>query len=133
MAFKRPFALDTNAFSLLLRGDAQVAELVTTAEAVAMPVVVVAELRAGFLHGGKSDIYGPVLDDFLADARVGVLQVTDETVQFYAELYAYVRAHGKQFSNNDLWIAALCLQYNYPLLSYDKDFDALPQLRRVKP
>lgn len=131
MAFSQSLAIETSSFSLLLRGDIAVGELVSTAELVAIPIVAVAELRAGFLHGGKSKKYGPILDDFLSDPRTTVLHIVDSTVQIYAELYAYARSNGKQLSNNDLWIAALCIEHNYPLLTLDKDFDSLPQVRRV--
>jgi len=131
MAYSKPFAIETSAFSLLLRGDARIGELISTAELIAMPIVVVAELRAGFLHGDKTTKYGQILDDFLADASTTILHITDDTVQIYAELYAHARSKGKQLSNNDLWIAALCVQHSYPLLTSDKDFDALPQVRRV--
>jgi predicted nucleic acid-binding protein len=97
-----------------------------------MPIVTVAELRAGFLHGQKSNKYGPILDDFVLDTRTTILHITDDTVPIYAELYAYSRSVGKQLPGNDLWIAALCVQHNYPLLTFDKDFDVLPQVRRVR-
>ncbi len=133
MAYSPSFAIETNTFSLLLRGDPVTADLIGTAELVAIPIIVVAELRAGFLHGQKVAKYGPILDDFLSDPHTSVLQITDETVPVYAEMYAYARSSGKQLSNNDLWIAALCVQYNFPLFTFDKDFDALPQVRRVRP
>jgi tRNA(fMet)-specific endonuclease VapC len=132
MAYSRPLAIETSSFSHLLRGDATIGNLISTAELVGMPIVVVAELRAGFLHGGMVTKYGPILDDFLLDSRTTLLHITEVTVQIYAELYAHARSSGKQLSNNDLWIAALCVQYNYPLLTLDKDFDALPQVRRIK-
>jgi tRNA(fMet)-specific endonuclease VapC len=125
------FVIDTNMFSLLVKGDERVAELLCQAELVAVPIVVIAELRAGFLHGKKRK-FGLVLDDFLAVPSTITLHITDETVPIYAELYAHARAKARQLSNNDLWIAALCIQYNYPLLTFDKDFDTLPQVRRVR-
>src|SRR5476651_804804 len=108
MAYSMPFAIETNTFSLLLRGDSVVKELISRTELVAMPIIAVAELRAGFLHGQKVTKYGPILDDFLSDTRTTVLHITDETAPIYAELYAHTRKVGKQLSNNDLWIAALC-------------------------
>jgi tRNA(fMet)-specific endonuclease VapC len=131
MAYSQSIAIDTDTYSHLLRGNVKVGEIISTAQLVAMPIVVIAELRAGFLHGKMATKYGPILDDFLSDPRTTTMHITDETVQLYAELYTQARSHGKQLSNNDLWIAALCVQYNYPLLTFDGDFDALPQVRRV--
>lgn len=131
MAYSQSFAIETNSYSRLLRGDVAVGKLTRAAEMVALPIVVIAELRAGFLHGGKTEKYGSILDDFLSDPHTIVLRINDDTVSLYAELYAYARSNGKQLSNNDLWIAALCVQHNYPLLTFDTDFDALPQVRRI--
>jgi tRNA(fMet)-specific endonuclease VapC len=131
MAYSQQIVIDTSSFSLLLRGDTPVGNLISSVELVAVPIIVVAELRAGFLYGGKVTKYGPILDDFLSDPHTTLLHITEVTAQIYAELYAYARSQGKQLSNNDLWIAALCVQYNCPLLTSDKDFDALPQVRRV--
>lgn len=130
MAYKS-LAIDTSAFSLLLRGNKSIEDLISNTGLVNMPIVVAAELRAGFLHGKKSERYGPILDDFLSDTSTSLLHITDDTVPVYAELYAYSRLNGRQLSNNDLWIGALCVQYNQPLLTTDKDFDALPQVRRI--
>ena len=131
MAYSQSVAIDTSTYSHLLRGDVKVGEIISTAHSVAAPIVVIAELRAGFLHGKMVAKYGQIIDDFLSDSRTTVLHITDETVQIYAELYAQARSNSKQLSNNDLWIAALCVQYNYPLLTFDGDFDGLPQVRRV--
>lgn len=132
MAYNQPFAIDTNTFSLLLRGHNAVTRAVSTTELVAVPIITIAELRAGFLHGRKSPKYEPVLDDFLSDPSTTILHINNHTVPIYAELYAHSRSQGKQLSPNDLWIGALCIQYSYPLLTFDKDFDALPQIRRVR-
>ena len=132
MDSSKSFAIDTSAFSLLLRGDKQITDLVSASELVAMPIIVAAELRAGFLHGKMSKKYDPILDEFLSDSSTTLLHITGDTVPIYAELYAYARSKGKQLSNNDFWIAALCIQYNHPLLTRDKDFDALPQARRIQ-
>lgn len=132
MAYNKPLAIETSTFSLLLRGDESIKKAVSNAELVAMPIVVSAELQAGFLHGKKTEKYGLILEEFLADASTILLHITNDTVPIYAELYAHARSKGKQLSNNDLWIAALCIQYNYPLLTRDNDFDALPQVRRVR-
>jgi len=32
---------------------------------------------------------------------------------------------------NDLWIAALCIQHNLPLLTSDRGFDAIPELHVI--
>jgi tRNA(fMet)-specific endonuclease VapC len=38
---------------------------------------------------------------------------------------------GKPIPDNDLWIAALCVQHNLTLISRDPHFDRIPQLLRA--
>ena len=47
-------ALDTNRFSDLGRGDAELEQLLERAEAVFLPFVTIAELRAGFSLGSAT-------------------------------------------------------------------------------
>jgi tRNA(fMet)-specific endonuclease VapC len=131
MVYKK-LAIETCTFSLLLRGNKVIKELISHAETVAMPIITIAELNAGFLYGNKTEKYSPILDNFLTNPSVTILHITSDTTPIYAELYAFSRLNGKKLSNNDLWIAALCIQYNYPLLTTDKDFDTLPQVRKVR-
>jgi len=46
-------AIDTNRYSDLVKGDEAVAEIVSSADEVWVPVIVVAELRAGFAAGAQ--------------------------------------------------------------------------------
>ena len=46
-------ALDTSAYSALMRGHRDVASLVRRAEAVLLPAVVAGELLYGFRHGSR--------------------------------------------------------------------------------
>jgi len=130
MGSSHRLALDTNAFSRFMRGDAQIAEVLDSAQTIALPVIVLAELRAGFAYGSKPKQYNQILDTFLQNPHVEILHITDETVPLYAELYARNKRLGQPVSPHDYWIAALCIQRNFPLLTFDKDFDSLPSVRR---
>jgi predicted nucleic acid-binding protein len=46
-------AFDTNAYSDLVRGDQRRLEVVETAERIFLPLIVLAELRVGFLQGSR--------------------------------------------------------------------------------
>ena len=58
-------ALDTNRYTDLCKGVEETVELVSTAESVFVPFVVVAELRAGFAFGKRSAENERVLRRFL--------------------------------------------------------------------
>jgi tRNA(fMet)-specific endonuclease VapC len=124
-------ALDTNRYTDLCRGVADTVRLVSTAEAVFLPFVVVAELRAGFAFGGRSWENERVLRRFLLKDGVEVLFADDQTTHHYAAAYRQLRVQGTPIPTNDLWIAALVLQHNLRLHDRDRHFQHLPQIVRV--
>jgi predicted nucleic acid-binding protein len=125
-------ALDSNRYTDLCRGVPDVVEIVENAEQIHVPLIVVAEQRAGFAHGSAREKNERVLTKFLNNPGVFVLSPDDQTTFFYADLYAYLRKKGRPIPTNDLWIASLVVQHHLVLFDRDADFDALPQLARLK-
>ena len=124
-------AIDTNRYRDLCVGRREVVERLETAEAIFVPVVVLAELRAGFAVGTKGRANERMLHQFLAQPGVEVLHTTDATTRSYAALYRQLRSQGTPVPTNDLWIAAIVLEHDLTLYSRDAHFAALPQLNVV--
>jgi tRNA(fMet)-specific endonuclease VapC len=124
-------ALDTNTYTDLCRGEARAVELVRNAEAVFLPFVVVAELRAGFALGRRGAENERVLRTFLAKPGVAALFADEQTTHHYAALFRDLRRQGTPVPVHDLWIAALVLQHDLVLYARDRHFDHLPQIPRV--
>ena len=125
-------ALDSNRYTDLRRGLPGVQEVIANAAEVCVPLIVLAELRAGFAFGSKREENESILSKFLRLEGVHVARPDERTTFFYADLYAYLRAKGRPIPTNDLWIAALTVQHNLALFDRDSDFDNLPQLPRVR-
>jgi predicted nucleic acid-binding protein len=125
-------AIDSNRYSDFCRGVPKVVELVEQAVEIHVPLVVIAEQRAGFAHGAQREKNERVLTRFLNNPGVFVVVSDEQTTFFYADLYAYLRKRGRPIPTNDLWIAALVVQHNLVLFDRDTDFDALPQLARLR-
>jgi len=124
-------ALDTNRYVDLCKGVAPTVELLASAEAVFIPFVVVAELRAGFAAGRRGSDNERILRRLLAKDGVRVLFPDDRTTQQYAAVYRQLRRQGTPIPTHDLWIAALVLQHDLVLHSRDRHFEHLPQISRV--
>jgi tRNA(fMet)-specific endonuclease VapC len=124
-------ALDTNTYVDLCRGVGRVVELVRDAEAVFLPFVVVAELRAGFALGTRGAENERVLRRFLAKPGVAALFADEQTTRHYANLFGDLRRRGKPIPVHDLWIAALVLQHELTLCARDRHLDHLPQIPRA--
>jgi tRNA(fMet)-specific endonuclease VapC len=121
-------AIDTNRYRDLCDGKRDVVERLETAEAIFVPFVVLAELRAGFAAGTKGQANERVLHRFLAQPSVEVLHSTEATTRSYAGLYRQLRAQGTPIPTNDLWIAAIVIEHGLALYTRDQHFQALPQL-----
>jgi len=121
-------ALDTNAYVAFCKANPDAIEAIQRAERILAPLVVIAELRAGFAVGRKGDQNEAVLQRFLSSKRVAIACPDEATTFAYARLFAYLRKKGSPIPINDLWIAALALQRDAILLTFDAHFDLLPQV-----
>jgi tRNA(fMet)-specific endonuclease VapC len=126
-------AVDSNRYTDFCRGLPEVIEVIDNATEIFIPLIVLAEQRAGFANGSNREKNERVLTKFLNNEGVFILSPDDQTTFFYADLYSYLRKKGKPIPTNDLWIAALVLQHNLVLFDRDSDFDHLPQLARLTP
>ena len=124
-------ALDTNRYVDLCKGDEDTATLLEEADAVLLPFVVVAELRAGFALGRRTAENERILRLFLTKEGVRVLFPDDQTMHHYAGVFRQLRLQGTPIPTNDMWIAALVLQHNLVLHDRDRHFDHLPQIVRT--
>jgi predicted nucleic acid-binding protein len=84
-------ALDTNAYSALMRGHRDVAALIRRSEAVLVPAVVVGELSYGFRLGSRFEENAARLEAFLAAPSVDLLPVTIRTADRFGRIAAALR------------------------------------------
>lgn len=123
--------LDTSAYSRLFRGDAIVVQALRDAAEIHVPLIVLGELLAGFAVGSRQERNRRDLSEFMASPRVSLMRPDERTAHRYASVYAELRAAGRPIPTNDLWIAALALQADMPLLTFDAHFGVVPGLRMV--
>ena len=121
-------ALDTNAYADWKRGLLW-SDLITRAEEVHISAVVVGELRYGFASGKRQAKNELELSAFLNNRLVVLDSITTETTHYYATLKNFLRQQGTPLPENDVWIAAACLEVGATLLTSDKHFERLPQVR----
>lgn len=120
--------LDTSAYSALMRGHPLVRQSLREVGGVYMSVVVLGELRAGFRKGSRPGANEDRLRRFLAEPRVHVLPVDEETSVRYAVIRHDLERRGKALSLNDIWIAATAFQHGLRVLTTDGDFREIQQV-----
>lgn len=123
-------ALDTNAYSDFMRGDPSRVQIVRNASHIHLPLVVLGELRAGFVAGNQKSTNAASLQRFLSTPRVSILLPDEQTAHHYAYSYLQLRKKGVAIPTNDLWIAALVIQHSLVLCTSDTHFQHLPQVVR---
>jgi tRNA(fMet)-specific endonuclease VapC len=122
--------VDTNALSAILDGEPAIAPALKRASLLAIPVITLGEYRFGISQSKRRAEHETSLQRNLRLYRV--LNITEETSEHYAQLRLVLKQAGTPIPSNDLWIAALCRQHDFPVLSKDRHFDRVKGLRRVE-
>lgn len=125
--------IDTNRYRDFVEGHSEAVAVLRSAPRICVPLIVVAELRAGFAVGTRGAENERIFERFVHRPRVDVLSPTMATTRHYAMLFRQLRGAGTPIPTNDLWIAALVLQHELTLFSRDSHFDRIPQLPRMSP
>lgn len=123
--------IDTNRYRDFCEGDPIAVEVFRSAYEIHIPLIVVAELRAGFAVGTRSRKNEETLRRFLHRGRVVVTVPDLDTTHHYAQLFRQLRSQGTPIPTNDIWIAALAIQNELVLFTRDEHFEHLPQLPRI--
>ncbi len=121
------FMLDTNAASILIRGqgDAPLWKLVTERDAC-ISVITEAEIRFGVKRRPDATRLAKAVEVFLLDMHC--LPWTSATAETYAELRSRMESKGIGLSAMDLLIAAHALAEGCTLVSADRAFAQVPRL-----
>jgi tRNA(fMet)-specific endonuclease VapC len=120
---------DTNAYSHLFRGNTDCAQVLQLSSRIGIPVVVMAELLSGFERGNRYAQNVARLEQFLGLPRVELIFPDRETAFVYSSFNAQLEKLGLPIPTNDLWIAALTVQHNDVLLTFDGHFSRINGLR----
>ena len=125
--------LDTNAYSALKRGHAQVTGLVRKSEQILLSSVVVGELLYGFHNGMRFKQNFQELEDFLGNPFVVFLPVSYATADRYGRIAALLKRNGTPIPANDIWIAAHVFETGAELVSFDHHFSTIENLPVIVP
>lgn len=120
--------MDTNTYAAFKKNDPVAVNTFQMAEYVGVSVVVLGELFSGFKGGSKETRNRKELEQFLDSPRVHVIQLDEETAEFYAMVYWDLKKKGKHVPTNDLWVAASAMRYGLTLFTYDGHFKSVDGL-----
>jgi tRNA(fMet)-specific endonuclease VapC len=119
-------ALDTNQAVHVLNDVPEVVAWLNSFDQLLLPVTVVGELLYGAMNSAKAADNVARVDALLT--RCGVLENTVATSRIYAALRRDLRQRGRPVPENDLWIAAACVERGLPLATDDAHFSVFGAL-----
>lgn len=97
-------------------------------EQLAISFVTVGEFYKGAYKAGWGPARLTKLDNWLA--RAPVLEYETAVGRAWGFISAEVERIGRPVLANDLWVAACCLAYDLPLMTFNRrDFEHIPDLR----
>lgn len=125
----KKLVLDTSAYSGFNRGDKHLKKFFHPNNEIFVPLIVLGELRAGFSLGNRSKENEMLLQRFLDSSNVNTITITDKTTRLFAAIFQCLKLAGTPINTNDIWIAALTLEYGCLLVTLDSDFNRVSELR----
>ena len=104
-------------------------DVVRNCDEIVLNPIILGELRAGFLGGGRPQDNERTLRSFLSTPRVRVVAIDQQTSAHYAEIKSALKAAGTPIPTNDVWIAASAAQHGLPVVTLDQHFERIAAIR----
>lgn len=121
------FILDTSAVIELFRGNPVVSNRLETEMVLKISSIVLGELYFGIYRSSNPTKHENQLKRFIKNCEV--LPIDLDTSKIYAEIKAKLLQKGKPIPENDIWIAAIAMQFNFSLVTFDKHFLEIDDLK----
>jgi tRNA(fMet)-specific endonuclease VapC len=118
--------LDTSIVVELFTGNKIIADRISKQTEFYVPAIVLGELYTGIFSSGQESKNLKKLKDFLTIATI--LEIDEQTAEYYGKIMSELRKRGKPIPTNDVWIAAMALQYEFTLIARDKHFKEIKNL-----
>ena len=123
------YLLDTNIIIALFADEVAVKSNLAQADEVFISSIAIGELCYGVRKSRRSKENLERIDELVA--TTAVLGCNIQTARYYGEVKNKLRLKGRPLPENDIWIAALALQYNLTLVTRDAHFKEIENLQTV--
>ncbi|MFB2982429.1 type II toxin-antitoxin system VapC family toxin [Microseira sp. BLCC-F43] len=123
------YLLDTNIIIALFADEEAIKNSLAQADEVFIPSIAIGELCYGARKSGRPQENLERINQLIVNSTV--LECDAETARRYGEVKNKLRLKGRRLPENDIWIAALALQYDLTLVTRDAHFQEIEDLRTV--
>jgi len=122
-------AVDTNAVIAYRAGSSEVCDLIEAADELLLPVTVLGELLYGAANSARPRENEEAVHKFLAQSVL--IPIDGGIAARYATVRLELKKVGRPIPENDIWVAASCLEFGVTLLSHDIHFTYIPDLQVI--
>lgn len=123
------YLLDTNIIIALFAEDPLVKKHIAKAGEIFIPAIVIGELFFGAFKSGRPKANTARIENFAACNTVLACDIG--TSRQYGYIKSLLHKKGRPIPENDIWIAALALEYELILVSRDEHFEEINRLDKV--
>ncbi len=116
------YLLDASVLILSLRGDTTIRARIAGTTTLYIPSIALGELYFGAL-GSPTRATAALADVDTLAASMTILGVDATTARLYGRIKNDLKSKGLAIPDNDLWIAAIAIQYGVMLAARDTHFD----------
>lgn len=121
------YLLDTNIVIAFFAGDSNIRSQFALADRVAIPSIVLGELYFGAEKSEQVQQNVARADNFARETDV--LACDAGTARWYGIITNRLKLKGRPIPDNDIWIAAVALQYDLVLVTRDAHFAEVQDLK----
>lgn len=123
------YLLDTNIIIALFACEASIVSNLAQADEVFIPSIALGELHYGARKSGRSQKNLERIGEFVVNNTI--VECDANTARQYGDVKNKLRIKGRPLPENDVWIAALALQYDLILVTRDAHFQEVESLQTV--
>ncbi|MDB9528172.1 type II toxin-antitoxin system VapC family toxin [Oscillatoria sp. CS-180] len=124
------YLLDTNIIIGLFAGQTSVINPLQRSDEIFISSIALGELYYGARKSGRVQQNLERIEALVAD--VTIVGCDAATARQYGDIKNLLRAQGRPLPENDIWIAALALQYDLILVTRDAHFQHVEGLQTVR-
>ncbi len=121
------YLLDSNTSIYILKSIREVQARFERARVRFLPFITAAELLFGAKKSGRVEQNLRTHSEFIS--RFVVLYPDRYTLEVHSDIRLQLKLAGRPIPSNDVWLAAITLQYDAILVTNDKHFAVVPGLR----
>ena len=130
---KRRYLIDTCILVDAIGKGARIPLNVEKGDVVFLSTIAIGEFKVGLDSTRRGRRDRDALSDFLRLPNVVEITITSATTDLYAKVFRALRAAGTPIPVNDIWLAAQALEHGAVVVSTDRHFKAVANLRTLFP